>query len=1044
MKTKSLYIGTCCSFLLSVAASGAPQAPTNQNYIKTRTYCTSNGQTYYDDLQYYDGLGKPYMSVNVNATPSNKDFIALTEYDDLGRKSREWLPVALATTGGYAAPENIKAAALGAGGYNDEMPYVSYVYEDSPDARVLEQRQPGASLQGSRPAAAKAYYLNDSSDSLCCWKLLVKATTRDTAVLNYGLAAPMTLFVTQTYDADGDVAYEFRDARGLQVLTRQKIEAGIYADTYYVYDDSNNLRFVLPPEFSSKIVDDSIFPRADSLLAQYAYIYKYDERNRCVARKLPGADWIYVGYDKTDKPVLMQDGELRRHNRWNITLYDTFGRPAISGLLSGTNLSAGTYKSRAVRAVFDPSATATYCYRTDCGVDLSELQVTEVHYYDDYRHRSSLPAYFGTLGYVSLSGYGTRFGSDTDAVASKGLETGCLYAMLPDIETLLGANYYYDDKNRIIQRRMQTMHGGLYAEDIAYNFTGNILSRRESCQPQSGAATDVLINSYTYDDRGRLLSETASLNRTAGAPYSCSYDDFGRLVSTTQGSGSHAVTTTRQYNIRNWLTSQQNSLFEMSLAYNTPQYSATETSYTGNITEWSWKYGPGDTENTYAFTYDKLSRLTDTKQYVNGAVSDLFVEKNLSYDRNGNIRTLNRTETGELFHAFSYGYTGNQLTTLSDGAADYAYAYDRNGNMTNDGMNGLKVVYNRLNLIEKVLRGDTILVKYSYLSDGTKLSAFNSDGNGLEYHGSLVYKKQGSGISLESAGFTGGRFISTTNGLETYFHLTDHLGSVRVVVGADGEVAERNNYYPFGLRWNDAEQRVTDNRYRYNGKEDQSFAGIPYSDYGARMYDPSLVVWHGMDPLAANYYSISPYVFCADNPIHYVDDDGRKLNPSSAKLKPHLKRVMSTTKTGQRQFNKMVNNQSDITINYVNGYHPDGRTIYGETAIKSHFKDPKTGEIVGGRVIITLYVQAINDRAKELKIDASESEAATLAEEAEHTEAENIKLADRETKEEKKEQEENPDSDGLKYEEKESERLAHQQRDELLREILNEDNKLKL
>lgn len=351
----------------------------------------------------------------------------------------------------------------------------------------------------------------------------------------------------------------------------------------------------------------------------------------------------------------------------------------------------GTYKSRAVRAVFDPSATATYCYRTDCGVDLSELQVTEVHYYDDYRHRSSLPAYFGTLGYVSLSGYGTRFGSDTDAVASKGLETGCLYAMLPDIETLLGANYYYDDKNRIIQRRMQTMHGGLYAEDIAYNFTGNILSRRESCQPQSGAATDVLINSYTYDDRGRLLSETASLNRTAVAPYSCSYDDFGRLVSTTQGSGSHAVTTTRQYNIRNWLTSQQNSLFEMSLAYNTPQYSATETSYTGNITEWSWKYGPGDTENTYAFTYDKLSRLTDTKQYVNGAVSDLFVEKNLSYDRNGNIRTLNRTETGELFHAFSYGYTGNQLTTLSDGAADYAYAYDRNGNMTNDGGTVLKL-----------------------------------------------------------------------------------------------------------------------------------------------------------------------------------------------------------------------------------------------------------------------------------------------------------------------------------------------------------------
>lgn len=115
MKTKSLYIGTCCSFLLSVAASGAPQAPTNQNYIKTRTYCTSNGQTYYDDLQYYDGLGKPYMSVNVNATPSNKDFIALTEYDDLGRKSREWLPVALATTRRICRSRKYQSRGFGSG-----------------------------------------------------------------------------------------------------------------------------------------------------------------------------------------------------------------------------------------------------------------------------------------------------------------------------------------------------------------------------------------------------------------------------------------------------------------------------------------------------------------------------------------------------------------------------------------------------------------------------------------------------------------------------------------------------------------------------------------------------------------------------------------------------------------------------------------------------------------------------------------------------------------------------------------------------------------
>lgn len=824
---------------------------------------------------------------------------------------------------------------------------------------------------------------------------------------------------------------------------RQKSDDGTFDDTYYVYDNRGSLRFVLPPELAASLISGATYAAEDPAFAAYGYGYEYDERNRCTAKKLPGADWIYYGYDCTDRLVLTQDGGLRSKGQWLVMLYDALGRIAMSGLSSSTELYAEKFKSRSVQAIFDPSVAATYCYRTDCGIDLSELQITEVHYYDNYRHRSSLPTYFGSLGYEPLAGYGTRFGSDADVVASKGLETGSLYAILPDTETKLGACYYYDSKNRMIQRRMQTMHGGLYSEDMAYDFTGQVLTRRESCRPQPEGSVDILVSNYVYDDRGRLIGETASLNGTTVSSYACSYDDFGRLVSTTQGFGSHAITTTRQYNIRNWLTSQQNSLFEMSLAYNTPHYAATKPSYTGNITEWNWKYGIGDTENTYAFSYDKLSRLTDTKQYVDGIARDLFVEKNLTYDHNGNILTLNRTDSGEPSHTFSYEYSGNQLRKLSDGSTDYAYTYDRNGNMTIDGMNGLGVSYNHLNLIEKVHRGDVIVAKYSYLSDGTKLSAVNGDGNGLKYHGSLVYKKQGSDLSLESAGFMSGRFIATTVGFVPNYYLTDHLGSVRVVVGSDGEVVERNCYYPFGLRWNNAEQQVTDNRYRYNGKEDQAFVGIPYSDYGARMYDPCLVVWHGVDPLAANYYSISPYVFCADNPIHYVDDDGRKLNPSSAKLKPHLKRIMSTTKTGQRQFDKMVNNQSDITIEYVNGYHPKKRTIYGETAIKSHFKDSNTGEIVGGRVVITLYVQAINDRAKELNIKASESEAVTLAEEVEHTEAENIKLADKETKEENEKKEKKPDYNGMKYEEKESERLAHQQRDALLREILNKDNKLK-
>lgn len=96
--------------------------------------------------------------------------------------------------------------------------------------------------------------------------------------------------------------------------------------------------------------------------------------------------------------------------------------------------------------------------------------------------------------------------------------------------------------------------------------------------------------------------------------------------------------------------------------------------------------------------------------------------------------------------------------------------------MTLDGPNNLDLTYNYLNLTEKVLREGTTLANYAYLSDEAKLSATDADGNGLHYF-SLVYRKQDGNLSLESAAFSGGRFVTTDNGMEPHYFLTDHLGS---------------------------------------------------------------------------------------------------------------------------------------------------------------------------------------------------------------------------------------------------------------------------
>ena len=77
-----------------------------------------------------------------------------------------------------------------------------------------------------------------------------------------------------------------------------------------------------------------------------------------------------------------------------------------------------------------------------------------------------------------------------------------------------------------------------------------------------------------------------------------------------------------------------------------------------------------------------------------------------------------------------------------------------------------------------------------------KVSALDGDGDVLLYLGSLIYKKQGESISLESAGFAGGRFVARTpapgvSAMVPMIHVTDHLGSVRAVVdGVSGEVVE--------------------------------------------------------------------------------------------------------------------------------------------------------------------------------------------------------------------------------------------------------------
>ncbi len=78
-------------------------------------------------------------------------------------------------------------------------------------------------------------------------------------------------------------------------------------------------------------------------------------------------------------------------------------------------------------------------------------------------------------------------------------------------------------------------------------------------------------------------------------------------------------------------------------------------------------------------------------------------------------------------------------------------------------------------------------------------------------------------------------------------------------------------------------------------------------DYGARMYDPALARWHCVDPLAERYYSTSPFVYVENNPILFLDPDGRKKYSANVSLK------MTTGKIG-------IQITKGISGNYSNGH----------------------------------------------------------------------------------------------------------------------------
>ena len=869
----------------------------NQNYINVRVHMNNSGGTYLDNIAYYDGLGRPVQVVQKGITPAGDDLATLTEYDGMGREYRQWLPVPFTSTGDFVNSASFTSAAIGY--YSDSNPYAETLYEPSPLNRTTGQKAQGTAWH-SQPTDI-SYQTNTAGEVA---RYVVNGIGQ---LQRSGSYAAGTLYKTVVKDEDGNPATEYKDKLGQVVMTRQ---ASNY-DTYYVYNDLGQLSYVLPPLAADGLNSLGIILDDNSMLIKYAYVYKYDNRGNQTYKRLPGCEPVYMSYDKAGRLILSQDGNQRPSDQWMLYKYDVLGRLLYTSkaTLSYTyNQCIDEVKDMVIVEKFAIDAVSTAGYsKNHFQSQPNEFYI--VNYYDNYDFLELLPPAIETeLTYVNNSGYGEQYDN------SKGLLTGTRVYLLDDSGDYLTTAYYYDDRGQIIQTRATNYLDGYDILYNAYDFVGNITqSLKEHTTSFSGLVTEFY--AYTYDHAGRLEETTYQLDVNPAIILAQNgYDELGRLTSKKRHNWTDNETF--DYNIRNWITKiQSGGSFEQNLYYNTTNPTGSTPYFNGNISYSTWDY-KGVTAG-YQYSYDQLNRLVDAFSTDMAHSVDGMFDEQFSYDKHGNILTLYRMGNGTSIDDLVFdNYNGNQLTKITDMAVntsvytikEYAdistaateFYYDANGNMTADlDRNIVTIQYNVLNLPDLVQFGNGHQIVNKYTAGGQKLetkyatavsalgvpiamgNTVNSDGPdftryGTIYNGNIEYAfDNGYTTDLERIHNAEG-YVDSSTGDYNYYR-RDHLGNNREVWNASmSTTIQWTQYYPSGLPWEYITGDGDDVQpYKFGGKEFVETHGLDEFDFHARGMYPAIMRFNMIDPLAEKYYSISPYAYCANNPINRIDKDGR-------------------------------------------------------------------------------------------------------------------------------------------------------------------------
>ena len=476
---------------------------------------------------------------------------------------------------------------------------------------------------------------------------------------------------------------------------------------------------------------------------------------------------------------------------------------------------------------------------------------------------------------------------------------------------------YFDDEYQTIQSIADLYPSGIEITSNDHDFMGNVIQTK--VKQTIGSNVYEYNKWFDFDSYGRLQQVSQQItgdntnNKVILAKYT--YDELGNIA--TKAIHNEKQTESYTYDLTGRTISVTSPSFSYALDYEESPISSAIPRLDGNICAMRW--GSSTTPNkAYTYTYDHVGQLqsADYKLLSNNVWnnSSNYKEGGLTYDLNGNILTVQRTNSsGAQLHNIAYTYEGYRLKTVNvNNVPSAAYAYDSNGNITSDGRRGVTINYNILNFPEQIIAGNQ-QVSYIYSAAGEKL-ATNANGSLTYYRSVMVYGNDNKLLHILTPEGTVSRTEGSAGTSYTYnYFKKDQIGSTRAVLSAVGNTLQNvqsTDYYPFGLAY--STNNLNKNKYLFSGKElqDASIGGtiLGLYDFGARQYDPVIGRWMTQDILSKNYAELSPYSYCANNPINLVDLNGMKIDSLSEEKFESLLRMFQHE---QRRANQKLDQLSD-------------------------------------------------------------------------------------------------------------------------------------